>query len=173
MDELMNTIGFYDEYDDEEEYDVGAVRRPVRKRGATRVRIPYGNEEGIGVVWPLPITALVTLAAGATGTMTFTPNRNVYIRRFMFAVYTAAAITRDATYPEAIKITGLTVMGRSQLAGTGEIPLSAFLPSNPDPVLPVMLNCDSTNSILVTLRNDDAATTHVVTGMIWVTTVKD
>lgn len=151
------------------EYYVGAEPRMV---GAKKIAVPHPGAAGTMVVWPLPATAAVALAAAATGTLAFTPNRNVSIVSIDLAVYTAAAITRAATYPEAIKVTSITVMGRVQFAGTGEVPLSSFLAeANPKPRIQ-MENCQSGQSILIALVNNDAATTHNVTGVIWVTTVK-
>lgn len=151
---------------------VGAA--PTRKRvvGRQRIAVPHPGQMGTAVVWPLPCAAALTLAAAGTGNLTFTPNRNVSIRGIDLSVYTAAAITRAATYPEAIKVTSITVMGRVQFAGTGEVPVSCFIPEA-NPKIPIQMeNCQSGQAIVIAFRNDDAATQHIVTGCIWVTTVK-
>jgi hypothetical protein len=123
-------------------------------------------------VWTLPCTAVATMAAAAAGTLTFTPNRNVSIVGVTLDVYVAAAITTAAMFPAAIQITNVTVAGRSQFPGAGVVPLSAYQPSAAQKWAPVQWeNCPYSQSVVITLTNADAATTHIAVGCLWVLTV--
>jgi hypothetical protein len=167
-------------YDDD---DVGARRRRGRRRsrrargrkkkvGISRIRVPGLDRAGESRIWTLPCTAVASMAAGAAGTLTFTPNRNVSIVGVTLDVYVAAAITTAAMFAAAIAITNITVAGRSQFPGAGVVPLSAYQPSAAQKWTPVQWeNCPYSQSIVITMTNGDAATTHIATGTLWVMTV--
>lgn len=147
-------------------------RRKKRRIGSSRIRVPAPGNRGSSRVWTLPCTAIASMAAAATGTLTFTPNRNVSVVGVTLDVYVAAAITTAAMFPAAIQITNITVQGRSQMPGTGVIPLSAYQPISAQRWTPVQWeNCMASQSIVITLVNADAATTHIAVGCLWVVTV--
>lgn len=155
--------------------DVGARRRRRRRRarsGRKKIRVRAPGNVGDARIWHLPCTADLTLAAAATGNLVFTPNRNVSIIDVIFGVYTAAAVTRTATYPEAISITNITVQGRAQFPGTGNVPLAAFDWAATRRYGRVAYeNCMASQSIIFAMTNRDAATTHIITGCLVVETV--
>lgn len=190
----VDVVGEDDEYDDDVEGfdiegddDVGARRRRKRRRrgrynplarrrrrriGQSRINVPAPGNKGDSRVWALPCTAVASMAAAAVGTLTFTPNRNISIVGVTLDVYVAAAITTAAMFPAAIQITNITVQGRSQFPGAGVIPLSAFQPINAQRWAPVQFeNCMASQSVVITLVNADAATTHIAVGCLWVVTV--
>lgn len=139
--------------------------------GRPQIAVPAPGDKGDGVLWPLPATAPVALAAAAVGNLIFTPNRNFSIVDIVLDCYVAAAAAA-AMMPAALKVTNITVQGRPQLAGIGEIPVSAFRPINPKRYQLVMENCQSGQNIVVSLINNDALTAHNVTGTIWGICVK-
>lgn len=149
-------------------------RRPRRRKtvGLSKIRVPGLNRRGDSRVWTLPCTAVASMAAAASGTLTFTPNRNVSIVGVTLDVYVAAAITTAAMFPAAIQITNITVAGRSQFPGAGVVPLSAYQPISAQRWTPVQWeNCPYSQSVVITLTNADAATTHIAVGCLWVITV--
>lgn len=163
-DEIGYVESGYDEV--EGEYEVGAAKkRKLLGRNAGRVPVTEGR--GIMGVWTMPATAAVTLAAAAVGNLVFTPNRNISIIDVMLDAYVAAAAAA-AFAPAAIKITNITVQGRPQWPGAGEVPLSVFRPLNPGRNKPLFNygNCDASQSVVISLRNDDAATQHIVSGAL-------
>ena len=169
----IEEIGVIEDLDDVAGIDeIGAA---ARLKAAKRILgMPKGKVPGLGDVGPLgvlplPLTAAVTLAAGAVGNMTFTPNRNVSIRDIFLDTYVAAAAAA-ARMPAALKVTAITIQGRPQMAGIGEVPITAFGPNAYPRKLPFLLmqNCSSGQNIVISLINNDAATTHIVTGTIWV-----
>lgn len=180
-DDEMGYVEDIGEEDDDD--DVGRRRRRRRKRrgsrgrrrglfGRRKIRVRAPGNVGDSRVWHLPATGNTSLAAAASGTLTFTPNRNVSIIDMILCTYTAAAITRAATYAEALSITNITVQGRSQFPGTGNIPLAAFGPDSVRRYGTLQWeNCMASQSIIVSVTNNDAATTHVITGTLVVQTV--
>lgn len=178
-----------DDIEGDDDDDVGRRRRRRRRRrrsrrsrsrrrrsrprsGQRRIRVRAPGNVGNARLWHLPCTADLTLVAAATGTLTFTPNRNISIVDLILGVYTAAAITRAATYPEAISITNITVQGRTQFPGAGNVPLAAFeWQSTKRYGVLQWENCMAAQSVIVSFTNRDAATTHIVTGCLVVQTV--
>jgi hypothetical protein len=168
----------FGEDDDDSGGDVGRrrKRRGSRRRrgvsGRQRIRVRAPGNVGTKRVWHLPCTADLTLVAAAAGTLVFTPNRNVSIIDMVLGTYTAAAITRAATYPEALSITNISVQGRSQFPGAGNVPVAAFLADAARRYGKLdWENCMASQSIIVSITNRDAATTHIVTGCLVVETV--
>jgi hypothetical protein len=186
-DDYDDIEGDYDIGDDDYEDDVGRRRRRRRpkrrakgrrrrprskKVGQSKIRVPGLDKRGDSRIWALPCTAVASMAAAAAGTLTFTPNRNVSIVGVTLDVYVAAAITTVAMFAAAIQITNITVAGRSQFPGAGVIPLSAFQPIAAQRWTPVQWeNCPYSQSVVITLTNADAATTHIAVGCLWVITV--
>lgn len=186
-------IGYDDDDDIEGDFDdVGRRRRRGRRRsysrgrrrsrggrrsrgrriGMSRIKVPAPGNTGASRVWTLPCTAVASMAAAATGTLTFTPNRNISIVGVTIDVYVAAAITTAAMFPAAIQITNITVQGRSQFPGTGVVPVSAYQPIAAQRWTPVQWeNCQAAQSVVISLVNADAATTHIAVGCLWVITV--
>lgn len=189
-DDIEGDFDIGEDYDDDDiegdfdiagDDDVGRRRRRRRRRkprsrrkkkvGQSRIRVPGLSGPGKSRVWTLPCTAVASMAAAATGTLTFTPNRNVSIVGVTLDVYVAAAITTAAMFPAAIQITNITVAGRSQFPGAGVVPLSAYQPTAAQRWAPVQWeNCPYSQSVVITLVNADAATTHIAVGTLWVIT---
>jgi hypothetical protein len=174
----VENVGDADDDDDEFGYEDEVGRRRKRRRrrskksGRPRIKVNAPGNVGSARLWHMPATAVLSLAAAGTGNLTFTPNRNISIVDMILGVYTAAAITRAATYPEAIAITNITVQGRSQFPGAGVVPLSAFLPESQRRYGKLdWENCQAAQSVVVSFINNDAATTHIVTGCLVVRTV--
>ena len=173
----IDEIGVIEEIEGAEDIEgideIGALRK--RFKAAKRVlgmpmgRIPgLGDQGAIGVL-PLPCTAALPLAAAGVGNLVFTPNRNVSIRDCVLDMYTLAA-TAAVAQRAACKVTNITIQGRPQMAGVGEIPLTAFQNLTVARKMPFLLwqNCSSGQNIIITFRNDDAATAILLSGMLWV-----
>jgi hypothetical protein len=172
----LGISGEYDVGEDDEigyvdvgnEYDVGATARSkMRRMGAQMGRVTGPEKRGVLGVWTMPATAALTLAAAAVGNLVFTPNRTIKILDVMLDCYVAAAVAA-VMMPAALKVTNITVQGRPQWPGAGEVPLSCFRPLNPGRNKPLFNygDCDASQQVVVTFRNDDAATAHIVTGAL-------
>jgi hypothetical protein len=167
-------VGDYEVGDDEV---VGAAlprRRAAKsqKRRGAFVRIPPFGSSGPMRVMTLPCTAVLSLAAAATGNLVFTPNRNCEILDCVLDAYVAAAAAA-AFMPSAIQITDITVQGRRLNAGIGDCPITAYMPRYGWRHKPFIQwgSIDASQSVVLSLVNRDAATTHVVTGVIFVLSV--
>lgn len=167
----FDDVSGYDEIGDDDE--VGArKRRRIRRKRQGMIRIPsYGNT-GQKRVMTLPCTGQLSLAAAATGNLTFTPNRNVEILDLVLDSNVAAAAAA-AYQPAALHITNIVVQGRYLNAGAGVIPLTAFQPRYGFRHTPFIQwgNCDASQSVVISFVNADAATTHVINGVLFVLAV--
>jgi|WetSurSiteA1Bulk_404760.scaffolds.fasta_scaffold31603_2 hypothetical protein len=170
-------ISGYDNVGDEEvsgdvgDYDEVGARRPKSRR-SQMIGVPWRGNRGPLRVLTLPCTAPLTLAAAALGNLVFTPNRNCVIIDLIIDCYVAAAAAA-ARMPAALAITNATVQGRLVNAGTGQMPITAFMPQYGWRHKPFIEwgNCDASQSIVLSLVNNDAATTHIVTAVIFAVTV--
>lgn len=153
-------------YKEEVGYDP-STGEPVTVLRETQVNIDPQRGWGDKRVTVMPVTANLALAAAATGTLTFTPSRDIEIVDCVIDTYVAAAAAA-AHAPGAIHITAITVQGRNLMPGTGFVPIRAFY-HDATQRYQMFLNwgaCAQSQSVQIALINNDAATAHNVTACL-------